>query len=125
VPLSSRDFCRAFVPTPATSTSTIAAGSRLRPRNLFNFLVNRETFQGIIEDNPRRRPSVRSTPRLLHQPARDPARDHHRLIDARLQNLSVVRQSGLDVDIGYRFALAGGRGEVGATGTYIFNIDQA
>jgi outer membrane receptor protein involved in Fe transport len=94
--------------------------------NLFNFLVNRETFQGIIEDNPSAE-TIRAfyaSPFFIN-PLGIPPETITALIDARLQNLSVVRQSGLDVDIGYRFTLAGGRGEVGATGTYIFNIDQA
>jgi iron complex outermembrane receptor protein len=42
-----------------------------------------------------------------------------------LQNLSVVKQSGLDVDIGYSFNAFGGEAEIGAAGTYIFGIDQA
>src|SRR3569623_1275399 len=46
-------------------------------------------------------------------------------VDARLQNLSVVKQSGLDMALGYGFALAGGRADIGAAGTYIFHILQS
>ena len=94
--------------------------------NLFNFLVNRETYQGIIEDNPSAETiqSFYASPFFVN-PLGIAPETISAVVDARLQNLSVVEQSGLDGDIAYVFDLAGGRAEVGASGTYIFNIDQA
>lgn len=94
--------------------------------NLFNFLVNRETYQGIIEDNPSI-DTVRSfyaSPFFIN-PLGIAPETITAVVDARLQNLSVVRQSGLDMDVAYGFETFGGRAEIGASGTYIFNIDQA
>ena len=47
------------------------------------------------------------------------------VVDARLQNLSIVRESGVDADVRYRFDAFAGKAEIGASGTYIFRIDQA
>lgn len=94
--------------------------------NLFNFLVNRETYQGIIEDNPSAETiqSFYSSPFFVNPLGIAPA-TITAAVDARLQNLSVVKQSGLDVDVEYRFDMFGGEAQLGASGTYIFNIDQA
>lgn len=94
--------------------------------NLFNFLVNRPTYQGIITDHP----SVAFVQAFYASPmfinplgiAPDAVTAY---VNAQLQNLSVVRQSGLDVDAAYAFDWAGGKAEVGATAAYIFKIDQA
>lgn len=124
------DFEPSFLPGFRASTTYFSIDYRGRitspAANLFNFLVNRETYQGIIEDNP-----SLETVRALYaspffvNPFGIAPEAITAIVDARLQNLSVVEQSGLDVDIGYRFDLFGGRAEIGASGTYIFNIDQA
>lgn len=94
--------------------------------NLFNFLVNRETYQAIIEDNPSAETiqAFYASPFFIN-PLGIAPETITGAVDARLQNLSVVRQSGLDMEVDYAFALLGGDAEVGASGTYIFNIDQA
>lgn len=94
--------------------------------NLFSFLVNRETYQGIIEDNPSPE-TIRSfyaSPFFINPLGIAPG-TITAAVDAQLQNLSVVKQSGLDADIGYSFDVLGGHAEVGASGAYIFKIDQA
>jgi outer membrane receptor protein involved in Fe transport len=94
--------------------------------NLFNFLVNRETYQGIITSSPSLE-TVRSfyASPIFANPFAIAPEAITAIVDARLQNLSVVKQSGLDADIVYRFDLGGGQTEIGASGTYIFHIDQA
>lgn len=94
--------------------------------NLFNFLVNRDTYQGIIEDNPSAETiqSFYSSP-IFVNPLGIAPDTIVAVVDAQLQNLSVVKQSGLDADLSYAFDAFGGRAELGASGAYIFNIDQA
>ena len=94
--------------------------------NLFNFLVNRSTYQPIITDNPSAEQinAFYASPFFVNPFGIDPG-TITAAIDARLQNLSVVRESGLDADLDYRFDTLGGQAELGASGTYIFRIDQA
>ena len=94
--------------------------------NLFNFLVNRPTYAGIIEDNPSPGTiaSFYSSPFFVNPLGIAPG-TIAAVVDARLQNLSVVRQSGLDADLRYAFRAFDGQAELGASATYIFNIDQA
>ncbi|MFA6114157.1 MAG: TonB-dependent receptor [Sphingomonas sp.] len=94
---------------------------------LFNFLVNRDTYAGIIESNPTaaRVAELYGSPIFVNFLNIPQNAAFAAVVDARQQNLSVVRQSGLDIDLGYGFGMAGGRAEIGAAGTYIFHIDQA
>lgn len=94
--------------------------------NLFNFLVNRETYQGIIEDNPSPETirSFYSSPFFINPLGIAPG-TITAVVDAQLQNLSVVKQSGIDAEISYVFDALGGRAEIGASGAYILKIDQA
>jgi iron complex outermembrane recepter protein len=94
--------------------------------NLFSFLVNRETYEGIIDPDP----SLATIQGYFASPVfQNPfnlgPEQIELLIDARLQNLSIVEQSGIDVDLGYSFDLLGGKADVGLTGAYIFHIRQA
>ncbi len=94
---------------------------------LFNFLVNRGVYAGITEANPSaaRVAELYASPifsNLLNIPQTAP---FAAVVDARLQNLSVVKQSGLDMDLGYGFDLGSGKADIGVAGTYIFHIRQA
>jgi outer membrane receptor protein involved in Fe transport len=93
--------------------------------NLLAFLVNRPTYEGIIDANP----SLATIQGFFEAPVfQNPfnlaPEDIELLIDARFQNLSVVRQSGFDLDLGYRFDALGGTADLGLTGAYIFTIRQ-
>lgn len=94
--------------------------------NLFNFLVNRSTYQGIIQDNPSAATiqAFYASPIFINPLSIEPD-TIVALVDAQLQNLSVVKQSGLDAEISYRFPAFGGEAEIGASGAYIFHIRQA
>lgn len=46
------------------------------------------------------------------------------IIDARTQNLASQSMSGLDFDLGYRFALPGGAAELGMSGSYLADFRQ-
>ena len=94
--------------------------------NLFNFLVNRDTYRAIITDNPSPEAiaAFYASPFFVN-PFGIPPDAITAIVDARLQNLSIVRQSGLDADVRYAFDALRGHAEIGAAGTYIFKIDQA
>lgn len=92
---------------------------------LTTFLTNRATFLPIIEENP----SASRVAALYADPyfsnfVNVDASTIKAVVDARLQNLSVVKISGLDMDAGYAFDLAGGRADLGIDATYTFHIDQ-
>lgn len=95
--------------------------------NLANFLLNRNVYNPILTPNPSaaRIAEVYASPYYLDLFGIPQTATFVAEADARLQNLSVVKQSGLDFDLGYEFDLAGGRAEIGAAGTYIFYIRQA
>lgn len=94
--------------------------------NLFSFLVNRETYQGIIDANPSFATiqGYYASP-VFQNPFNLAPEQIELLMDARLQNLSTVRQSGIDGDLGYSFDVLGGKADIGLTGAYIFHIRQA
>jgi len=95
--------------------------------NLSNFLINRDIYAPILKPNPTpaRIAEIYASPYYLDLTGIPKTATFVAEADARLQNLSVVKQSGLDIDLGYRFDIGGGRAEVGAVGTYIFHILQA
>lgn len=94
---------------------------------LFNFLVNRSTYAGIIEANPSpaRVAELYASPYFSYLLNIPPTATFAAVVDASLQNLSIVKESGLDLDLGYGFAAFGGKADLGASGTYIFHIRQA
>ncbi|MDB5576865.1 MAG: TonB-dependent receptor [Bradyrhizobium sp.] len=94
---------------------------------LFNFLVNRPVYVGITQANPSAATvaSLYTATNLLNPLAIPQTAAFAAVIDARTQNLSVVDQTGLDMDVGYGFALGSGRADLGASGSYIFHIRQA
>ncbi len=94
--------------------------------NLANFLVNRDIYAPIITANPSpaRVAQLFDSPYYLDLFGIPRTATFVAEVDARLQNLSVVKQSGLDFDIGYALDLGGGRAELGAVGTWIFHIRQ-
>lgn len=93
---------------------------------LFNFLVNRPVYVGITEAYPTvaEIAAYYASPILLNPLNIPQSASFAAVIDARLRNLSVVRQSGLDIDAGYGFALGRGRAELAVQASYIFHIDQ-
>jgi iron complex outermembrane receptor protein len=93
---------------------------------LFNFLVNRSTYAAVIEANPSpaRIAALYADPTFINPLGIAETDGFAAVVDARLQNLSVVRQSGLDLDAGYSFGAFGGTAEIGGSGTYIFRIRQ-
>ncbi|MDB5712523.1 MAG: TonB-dependent receptor [Sphingomonas bacterium] len=94
---------------------------------LFNFLVNRPVYVGITGANPTAAEiaGYYASPFLLNPLNIPQTASFAAVIDARLRNLSVVRQAGLDIDAGYGFALGSGHADVTVEASYIFHIDQA
>ncbi|MBV1686410.1 TonB-dependent receptor [Novosphingobium sp. G106] len=92
----------------------------------FNFLEKRAIYAPIINEQPTAaqiadlftRPEF-SNPFGLAET------DITAIINAQRQNLSSVKQSGLDFDLHYDFQLGGGAAQAGVDGSYIFRIDQA
>lgn len=95
--------------------------------NLANFLINRDVYSPILTPNPSqaRIAEIYASPYYLDLQGIPQTATFVAEADARLQNLSVVKQSGLDFDLAYNFNIAGGRAEIGGAGTYIFHIRQA
>ncbi|MEP9360023.1 TonB-dependent receptor [Sphingomonas sp. KR3-1] len=89
------------------------------------FLTNRAVYAALITMNPD--PAVVAgyfaSPFYANYFG-IPASQVTAIIDARRQNLALQRQRALDFDLGYRFDLAGGAGEIGASGAYIFDYSQ-
>lgn len=93
---------------------------------IFNFLVNRSTYAPITTPNPSAAEvaALYASPifvNFLNIPVTAP---FSAIVDARLQNLSVVKERGVDLDAGYSFDLAKGRAEIGGSATRIFAIEQ-
>lgn len=95
--------------------------------NLSNFLINRDIYAPILTAAPTaaRIAEIYASPYYIDLQGIPATATFVAEADARLQNLSVVKQSGLDIDLGYGFDLADGRAEIGLVGTYIFHIKQA
>lgn len=124
------DLRPAFVPGLRASITyyDIAYRDRIASpaANLFNFLIDREIYQGIIDPDPSLATiqGYFAAP-VFQNPFNLAPEQIELMIDARLQNLSTVRQSGLDIDLGYSFDAFGGTADLGLAGAYIFQIRQA
>jgi len=92
---------------------------------LTSFLINRAIYAPIITANadPAALAAYFASPFYANYFG-IPASQVSTIIDARTQNLARQRERGLDFDIGYRFALAGGKAELGASGSYIVDLSQ-
>ncbi len=91
-----------------------------------SFLINRDIYAPILTYNP---PAAQiaelfASPYYLNLAGVPSTAPILAIADARTRNLSVVKQSGLDLDLQYGFKLAGGNAELGAVATYIFGIKQ-
>ncbi len=93
---------------------------------LTSFLTRRDIYEPILTFNP----SATLVAELYASPYYSDLGGLPRtapilaIADARTRNLSIVKQAGLDVDLGYAFDLAGGHAELGAVATYIARIEQ-
>lgn len=94
--------------------------------DLFNILLNRSAYASLIDDKP----SVAEVQALygnvfFSNSAGIPATDIDLVLDARVQNLAVVVQDGVDLDFRYARLLAGGDLRMGITASYILRLEQA
>lgn len=90
-----------------------------------NFLNRRDIFAGVIEEPP----SSEHIAYYFGQPTfSNPLgiapEQISAILDGRVRNLSRVRQTGLDFDIGYAPEFAGGTLDIGLAGSRIFHIDR-
>ncbi len=92
---------------------------------LLTFFTDRAVYAPIIDANPD--PAIvagyYASPFFVPL-VPIPASGIGAIIDARTQNLSSQRMSGLDFDLGYRFDLAGAAGELGMSGSYLIDFRQ-
>ncbi len=90
-----------------------------------NFLNRRDVFGGLIEEPPapERVAFYFGEPTFSNPFGLTPA-EISAILDGRIRNLSRVRQSGLDFDIGFAPRIAGGMLDVGIAGSHIFRIDR-
>lgn len=93
---------------------------------LTSYLVNRPVYAPVTEENPSaaRVAGLFASPIYLDLLGIPPTAPIVAVVDARTQNLSVLRQNGIDFDAGYGFGVAGGRADIGLVGTHIFHIRQ-
>ena len=93
---------------------------------LFSVLANRQTFAPIIaaSPSPARVAELFASPIYRNFLGIPSTATFVAVVDARTQNLSVVKQNGLDLDLAYAFEAGVGHAEVGAVATHIFHIDQ-
>ena len=89
------------------------------------FLTRRDLFGGIVNDNPA--PELVAYyfafPTFTNPLGLAPG-DVDAIVDGQVRNLSSVRQTGIDFDIGYAPKLAGGTIDLGVAGSHIFRIDR-
>ncbi|MEI9850132.1 MAG: TonB-dependent receptor [Sphingomonas sp.] len=92
---------------------------------LTTFLINRTLYAPIIDANPDRAAIAAyfASP-FYGNYFGITAAQIGVIVDARRQNLSSQHQRGIDVDLGYRFDLAGGDFELGASGSYLVHYSQ-
>ena len=93
--------------------------------NINSFLTDRDIYAPVISvPSAARVAEVFDSPYYLDLAGIPRTATFAAEVDARLTNLSVVNQSGVDFDIGYGFDAAGGHAELGVVGTYILHIRQ-
>ncbi|MBO9547118.1 TonB-dependent receptor [Caulobacter sp.] len=93
--------------------------------NVLAILTNRAFYASLITDKPTpaqlapyfSSPYFRNSPNYA-------VSDIAVIVDVRNRNLSTVKERGLDIDLGYGFALKGGQVSLGLAGTYIFDLRQ-
>ncbi|MGR4892715.1 TonB-dependent receptor domain-containing protein [Sphingopyxis sp. LARHCG72] len=90
-----------------------------------NFLNRRDVFGGLIEEPP----AAENLAFYFGQPTfSNPLglapNQISAILDGRIRNLSRVRQTGLDFDIGFAPAVAGGTLDAGIAGSRIFHIER-
>lgn len=93
---------------------------------LFSYFTNRDVYAPILTFNPSpaRVAELFASPYYLDITGLPSTAPILAIADARTRNLSVVEQSGLDIDTEYGFDAGGGHAEIGVVATYIFNIRQ-
>ncbi|MEG3146200.1 TonB-dependent receptor [Sphingomonas sp. RT2P30] len=93
---------------------------------LTSFLVNRSVYAPVTESNPSaaRVAALFASPIYLDLAGIPSTAPIVAVVDARTQNLAVLKQNGIDFEVGYGFGAAGGRADIGVVGTHIFHIRQ-
>jgi len=92
---------------------------------LLTFFTNRAVYAPIIHVSPDPAAVAAYYASPFFQPLTAiPASAISAIVDARTQNLASQRMSGLDFDLGYRFALEGGGAEIGMSGSYLLDFRQ-
>lgn len=89
------------------------------------FLSRRDLFGGVVTENPSAELLAYyfSFPTFTNPLGLAPG-DVDAILDGQVRNLSAVRQTGLDFDLGYAPELAGGQLDLGLSGSHIFRIDR-
>jgi len=90
-----------------------------------NFLNRRDVFGGLIEEPPTAENLAFyfGEPTFSNPLGLAPAQISA-ILDGRIRNLSRVRQTGLDFDVGFSPPLAGGTLDAGIAGSRIFHIER-
>lgn len=127
---STAEWKPAFAPGVKLTTSYFRVKYRDRIASIngdiFNALINRAAYSALLTDAPAASvvAGYYASP-YFSNPSNIPASSVKVIVDARVQNLAIVNQDGLDADIDYRRALGGGQINLGLAATYTFRVDQA
>nr|WP_293882142.1 TonB-dependent receptor [Sphingomonas sp.] len=93
--------------------------------DIFNYLVRRDVYQSLIQDNPPAAlvASYYADP-LFQNPFNIAASDIQAIVTGYTLNLARVVIDGFDFDIGYAHDLGSGKASIGVSGTRLFHINQ-
>ncbi|MBI1684222.1 TonB-dependent receptor [Caulobacter hibisci] len=119
---------------PATNLKLSATYFQVRYRDrissingdIYNALINRASYAALLTDNPDASvvAGYYASP-YFSNPLNIAASSIKVIVDARVQNLAVVDEDGVDLDIDYRRALGWGQLSLGLAATYVMSVEQA
>ncbi len=94
--------------------------------DIFNALISRSIYAALLTDAPSANvvAGYYASP-YFSNPFNIPASDVKVIVDARVQNLAIVNEDGVDLDIDYRRPTTAGQFSVGLSATYILHVKQA
>jgi len=120
--------------TPAAGLKLSATYFQVRYRDrissingdIYNALINRASYAALLTDSPDASlvAGYYASP-YFSNPLNIAASSIKVIVDARVQNLAIVNEDGLDFDVDYRRDLGAGRLSLGLSATYVLSLKQA
>lgn len=94
--------------------------------DIYNALISRPIYAALLTDAPAANvvANYYASP-YFSNPFNIPASDVKVIVDARVQNLAIVNEDGVDIDVDYRRETSIGQISLGLAATYVLNVKQA